>query len=454
MTAPEQTDARPPYGLDAAESDVAQRLQLATDMMREISVQTDPQEMVRAFGRRMESWIRRDRVVSLSRRGLAAPKYYVTRSSTWTERVNPWTQKSKLPILAGGLLGELLYGDELRVIDQLEPDPRDATFEYLKDMRSLVAVPLYDGGQAANMVVMLSARPGAFDHAKLPDLMIQANLFGRATQNLVLASQLHAANAEMDREMHRIGQLQRALLPPSLPDIPGVSIAVAYETATRAGGDYYDFFDLGDGRWGILIGDVSGHGASAAVVMAITRTLLHSQRLKGTPPDQVLYDTNARLARQSERYDTTFVTAFYGVYEPASARLHYSSAGHNPPLLMRLSGEVLELDRAQSFPLGIAADWERADAELTLRRGDTLLLYTDGITEAFNPTGEMYGRERLHACMCEPSFSARGVLDCILGRLYAFTDGAPAQDDRTLLALRLRSTTGPAEGTPYSGDET
>ncbi len=439
MTRSDANENKLPADRPATSPDVSRRLALATEMMREISVQTDPQEMVRVFGRRMETWLPRDRVVSLSRRGLTPPNYYITRSSTWSTRLNPWTEKAKLPVLSSGLFGELLHADELRVIDNLKPDPADATFEYLKDMRSLVAVPLYDGGQATNMVVMLSSRPAAFDHAKLPDLMIQANLFGRATQNLVLASQLHAANAEMDREMHRIGQLQRALLPPSLPNIPGVSIAVAYETATRAGGDYYDFFDLGDGRWGILIGDVSGHGASAAVVMAITRTLLHSQCLKGTPPDEVLADTNARLTRQSERYDATFVTTFYGVYEPATGRLHYASAGHNPPLVTRLEGSVVELDQAQSFPLGIIADWTRTTAETTLRTGDTLLLYTDGITEAFNVQGEMYGRERLHACMCEPSFSARAVLDCILGRLYAFTEGAPAQDDRTLLALRLKA---------------
>lgn len=418
--------------------DIAQRVRVVAETVREVSLQADPAQMVTAFGRRMGQLIGRDRTISLSRRALLRPWFRVTRSSEWQEPVNPWREPERLPLLEGGLLSDFVYGNELRVFDDFRPPPEDPAFEYLRDMRSCVAIPLFDGGESLNMVVMLARAPGAFEHTMLPDLMLQANLFGRATQHLLSASRVREAYAELDREMNRIGELQRALLPAALPEIPGVSLAVSYETAARAGGDYYDFFDLGDGRWGILIGDVSGHGASAAVVMALTRTLLHARCRRDADPRDVLMMANAHLVQQGDRYDGTFVTAFYAIFDPGRRTLHYASAGHNPPLLMRADGEVRELDAAQSLPLGVAVGSAIPDAVETLRPGDTFVLYTDGITEAMNRQGQMYGRERLLLCMSDPTFSAAGIIDCILGRLHGFTEGQPAADDRTLLALRIR----------------
>ena len=418
--------------------DPAARLRLVAQTVREMSRQTEPVSMIRAFTLRMNQLLRRDRVVGLSRRDVQPPQVHITRCSDWAEYIDPWKNKAQLPLIRGGILSDLIYGDELRVIDDFEASKDDPAYEYLEGMRSLLAIPIYDSGLAINMVVMFTRRPAGFDHAMLPDLMLSANLFGKATQSLVLASQLQNTNAELDWEMKRIGQLQRALLPAKLPEIPGVGIAVSYETAARAGGDYYDFFDLGDGRWGVIVGDVSGHGAPAAVVMAMTRTLLHAHSLTDVAPEDVLAMTNRYLAQHNERYEGTFVTAFYAIFDPRDGSVQYASAGHNPPLLMRLDGTVLQLDQAQSLPLGVVSDWPKAQASVCLRRGDSLMLYTDGITEACDDTGEAYGLQRLYDCMSEPTMTAREVVDCTLCKLRAFTDGRPPQDDRTLLAIRLK----------------
>ena len=128
-----------------------QRLAQIVEMMREMSLQDDPQAMVRTYGRRVRKLMPGDRWISLSRRGLEPPQYRITRSSTWTEEINPWKEKDRLPLLEGGLLGELIYGDEPRIIDDIAPllKPDDPAYDYLAGFRSLMAIPHYDHGVGA-----------------------------------------------------------------------------------------------------------------------------------------------------------------------------------------------------------------------------------------------------------------------------------------------------------------
>ncbi len=407
-------------------------------MMREISRQTDPQQMIKVFRRRTTMLYGGEHSVSLSRRGLESPHYRITRTSLWKHDVNPWTEPHRLPKLAGGLLGELLYAGEPRVIRNLRVDPTDPAYDYLKHGRAMIALPLFDQGVGLNMVVRMSSDVNGFNHINLADALLTANLFGRATHSLVVARQLERAYANLDYEMKRVAEIQRSLLPPVLPTIDGLDIAASYETATHAGGDYYDFFDLRDERWGVLIADVSGHGAPAAVVMAMLRTVLHGQCHQCATPGEVLSRANRQLCDQHGGFTGTFVTAFYGIYDPREQSLHYASAGHNPPLLVNRRVGVRELNQALTYPLGIEPDMTPGEATARLTPGDTLLLYTDGITEAPNANGEMYGLERLLSCLCEDVPSAKHIIDCVTHKLSAFTDGAARQDDQTLLAMRVR----------------
>ena len=427
------TSAAPNDGL----SDERQ-LALVADMMREMSLQTEPQTMVSVFRRRMGELYVGSESISISRRGLRRPQLRITRSSRWSEDIDPWKEPHRLPLLSSGLLSDLIYGDRVSYLPDVELPPSDPASEHIAGARSILALPIYENGIAVNMVVRFADKPHAFDNVRLADSLMVANLFGRATNTLLLARRLERAYAELDHELRRVAEIQRALLPPALPRIPTLDMAAWYQTATRVGGDYYDFFDLRDGRWGVLIADVSGHGTPAAVVMAMTRTLLHGQCYQCASPPELLERTNQQLCTYSDRLSGSFVTAFYGVYDPRERVLTYSSAGHNPPLLVDAGIRVRELDDAHAMPLAVERDAEFSQGEVRLGAGDTLLLYTDGITEAVNPSGEMYGRDRLLSCVHEDVPNAQHIIDCVTSKLMGFTGGGAQTDDQTLVAMRVR----------------
>lgn len=422
-----------------------ERLALITETMREISRHTDPQKMVEYYGERMGEFFEWDRFVSVSRRGLVHPEYMITRSSTWTQDVDPWKERHKLPRLRGGLLAELVYGDEPKMIDDLSVSPDDPAYEYLKGMRSLIATPHYDGGVGLNLVVTLRREPGAFDPEAFPENFWMSNLFGRATNTLVLSRQLREANAAMDREMKVVADIQRSLLPTVLPSLPTLELAAHYQTSKNAGGDYYDFFELPEGKLGILIADVAGHGTPAAVLMAILHAIAHLAPGENAAPAAMLRFLNSHLSAKYTGDGGTFVTAFYGVYDPATRRLSYSSAGHPHPLVVRCECTgVSLLDMAQGLPLGIDRNAAYVTGEHQLNAGDTLVLYTDGITEARGPGGRMYGEARLGAAvarcpqMAGPGATAACELRAILEDVEAFAAGHQATDDRTLVVGRVR----------------
>jgi sigma-B regulation protein RsbU (phosphoserine phosphatase) len=418
-----------------------ERLAEVVDMMREMSRQTDPQAMVRAYSERVRRLLPADGFLALSRRDLERPRFRITRYSGWTEPINPWRERHRLPLLSGGLLADLIYGDEPAIIDDLPAAlaPDDPARPFLEGMGSLQAIPNYDQGVALNMTLTLSSRPSAFDPEGLPERVWMSNLFGRATQNLVLSDELRRASALVDRELRHVADIQRSLLPRQIPAIRGLELAAYYQTSRWAGGDYYDFFPLPDDQWGLLMADVSGHGTPAAVLMAITHSIAHSYPGHPTPPAELLDHVNARLTRLYTGEGDTFVTAFYGIYDPARRALTYASAGHNPPRLKRCDDSAVEeLNSVGGPPLGLFEDLRHEQATIDLRSGDRLVIYTDGITEAADASGRLFGLDRLDRAIasCEPD--ADGLLRSILGTLEAFTGGEPPSDDCTLLVAKVR----------------
>lgn len=414
------------------------RLSQIVDLMKDMSRHTDPQEMVKSYAAKIGELLPVDRRVSLSRRDLKAPWVRITRSTTWTAEVNPWREKSKLPLIEGGLLSELIYGDEPVIINDFVVNPDDPAAEYLEGHRSLAAIPMFDGGTALNMVVLLRKEPHAFPPDEFPQMVWITNLFGRATSNLVLSDDLKRANLALDREMRAVADIQRSLLPARMPSIPTLDVAAYYQPSKRAGGDYYDFFPLPDGRWGVFIGDVSGHGSPAAVLMAVTHCIAHTNPGAAQPPAQVLDYINRRLTSLYTEQNGSFVTAFYGVYDPDKRTFEYACAGHPPPLLKRCQdGSMMELDCAGGFPLGVMEDGEYDEATLQLQVGDQLILYTDGVTEAANPRGEMFGAGRLQRVLENCSVQASSLLDSALASMETFADGHPPDDDRTMIVARV-----------------
>jgi phosphoserine phosphatase RsbU/P len=417
-----------------------ERLAFIAEMMRDMSVQSDPHAMVKSYGKRVRKLMPAARWMSLSRRGLDAPMYRITRSSTWTDEVDPWKQKERLPLLEGGLLGELIYGDEPRLIDDIAPllSDDDPAHGYLSGFRSLMAIPHYDQGMALNMVVMLQPEPRGFDPERFPEWCWISGLFGRMTHSLVLRDELKEAYEIVERELKVVADIQHSLLPQVLPRIPTLELATYYRTSRWAGGDYYDFFPLPEGRWGFLIADVSGHGTPAAVMMAITHSLAHSLPGPAYPPALLLAHVNRQLSRLYTTANEVFVTAFYGVYDPQERLFTYSSAGHNPPRITRCSENLAQsLEEVGGPPLGLFEDLEYDQTSLTLRPGDVLALYTDGITEAMNSRNVQFGVSRLDQVLGRCNQTADEIVRAVVESIEEFTGGLPPEDDRTLLVAKV-----------------
>ena len=417
-------------------------LKLVVDLMRDFSRQTDPQVAGRIYTAGMrKGLLPADEWLSVSRRGLEAPAYRITRSTTWKEEINPWKQPEQLPMFTRGLLGELIYSEEPALItdlrDRLSDD--DPAAEYLRGFQMLATLPQYDDGVALNMGVMLLRDPSQFPVERYPAMVWQGNLYGRALYNMLLRNELKLAYDKLDAELRSVGDIQRSLLPTELPQIDTLDLAAFYETSTRAGGDYYDLFDLHDGRrWGILIADVSGHSTPAAVVMAITHAVAHLHPGAGSPPGELLTFVNRQLARRYTN-NGTFVTAFYGEYDAQARTLTYASAGHNPPrLLRRGSCEVEALDGVGGLPLGIEDDETYHERTVVLAPGDRMIFYTDGITEARDPAGMLFGDDRLDESFLCAAQTAEELKDRVLSRVRSFTGPRTPADDQTLLAAVVR----------------
>lgn len=425
-----------------------EELKLVVDMMRDLSRIDDPQAAAVMYAERLRqtALVPMDERLSVSRRNLKAPFYRITRSSTWKEHIDPWKEPQRLPTYSSGLLGDLVYSEEPAVIDNL-PDRLsrdDPAYELLRGFQLLLASPQFDNGESLNLNVILVRDATTFPMERLPYLVWMSNLWGRSVLNLLLRRELEQSherkrviNAQLDRELRVVGQIQMSLLPSKLPKVSGLELAADYQTSERAGGDYYDLFDCGDGRWGILIADVSGHGAPAAVIMAITHAIAHLHPGRGTPTGELLQFVNASLASTYTNGNGSFVTAFYGIYDPATRRLVFARAGHNAPRLLR-RGKIRGLDGDGGLPLGISAQSTYGECFETLEPGDLLLLYTDGIVEARNAQQELFGVERLDDTLAHADGSAQGAVAAVLAALNAFTGAGPLLDDRTLLAAAAK----------------
>jgi serine phosphatase RsbU (regulator of sigma subunit) len=251
-------------------------------------------------------------------------------------------------------------------------------------------------------------------------------------QALAEQSARREERARIEQELTSACYIQQSLLPEAVPSIPGWQIEPFYRPAREVGGDLYDFLALPDGRLGIVIGDVTGKGMPAALIMATTCAMIRSAAPGIASPGEVLSWVNNLL--EGNIASGTFATCFYAVLEPGSGRLRFANAGHSLPYLAR-DGEIHEL-RATGLPLGLLAEQSYPEQEVTLTADDRILFYTDGLVEAHAPDREMFGTPRLKRLLQEHSHAA-GLLEFLLNRLEEFTGaGWEQEDDVTLVMVR------------------
>ena len=242
------------------------------------------------------------------------------------------------------------------------------------------------------------------------------------------------------KDMEGAKDVQQAFFPPQSFSIPCLSCETFYQPARGIGGDYYDFLSLSGGRWGIAIGDVSGKGIGAALLMASLQASLRAQALHPHSDLTALIGDVNRLVYESSP-TAFFASLFYAEYEPATRMLQYVNAGHNPPIILRPQMESCELFhlRAQAVPIGMFADTQFSATKFQLAKDDILVAYTDGITEAANASGELWGLERLERLLRSCNRMAPNeIVERILAEVSEFANGEPQHDDVTLVVMKVQ----------------
>jgi serine phosphatase RsbU (regulator of sigma subunit) len=247
--------------------------------------------------------------------------------------------------------------------------------------------------------------------------------------------QQEALNSEkLERELQLAREIQQAFLPHSLPTFPGWDIDVHWEPARQVGGDFYDIILIEKNKIGFVIADVADKGMPAALFMTLIRTLIRAAAKDTLSPSSVLRQVNDLLLQDSK--NSMFVTVFYGVIDLLSGDLVYSNAGHNPPIVKSIeSGEFIELTRT-SMALGIFEDITVEEREFSLKSGDWVFFYTDGVTEAFSLSEEMFGIQRLNELLKERIFSSsKELVNAVKEDVLDFIKDAELSDDLTLAAI-------------------
>ncbi|MFT4113485.1 PP2C family protein-serine/threonine phosphatase [Silvibacterium sp.] len=316
----------------------------------------------------------------------------------------------------------------------------------LNGMNAELLLPLPGRNRLMGVMALGPKRSeAAYTRTDMHLLQAVATQTGLAIEISELARSLatEAAQRErVNREIEIAREVQERLFPQTMPELPGATLAGHCRPALGVGGDYYDVFPLSDGRTGLAIGDVSGKGIAAALLMASLRASLRGVTLDNPRDFARLMDKVNRLVYEASA-SNRYATFFFAAYDPATRRLECVNAGHNPPLIIRRNPEangahtVIRLE-AGGPVVGLLPFAPYTEQTVTLEPGDLVLLYTDGISEAMTPEDEEWGEDRLiEAADCCWDKSAGEILDHLFHDADAFTRGAPQHDDMTLLVLKL-----------------
>ena len=284
---------------------------------------------------------------------------------------------------------------------------------------------------------------GAFDFATKPiDLDDLSLTIEKAIEQITYIKAMQQEHNQLESikgDLAVAREIQQAILPRIFPPFPEnahqLDIAASMNAAKDVGGDFYDFFRIDDDRIGFVIADVSGKGVPAAIFMAVSRTLIRATGLRGVSTSECITYSNNLLAEESA--NSMFVTVFYGIYHIKTGEVTYTNAGHNPPYVIKANGSIKRFPYSQNVIAGIVKDYPFTEESFQLEPGDTLLLYTDGVTEAVDTEEKEYGEERLEALLKNTSqVGCQQMIDMVKDDVKAFEGDAEQSDDITLLAIK------------------
>ncbi|WP_146619899.1 PP2C family protein-serine/threonine phosphatase [Acuticoccus sediminis] len=327
-----------------------------------------------------------------------------------------------------------------RLAGTLDPEGQSAI---QADLRAIISDP--DGAPSADPVPAAgpAARPNE-ELAMLTEVLQRmSHRISAQHQRLTeLIAELQAAIitrarlAGLEQELEIARELQLSFLPKPLPPHPEFTVDGFMETAKEVGGDFFDYFMIDDRHLGVVVADVSGKGVAAALFMAITRTLIKATAMMAVSPAQTLKEVNDFLATDNDQM--MFVTLFHGVIDLETLEMRYANAGHNPPLLVdQASGEVVELPSARDPALAVVEGIDFTELSARLKPGTRLFMFTDGVTEAFNPGEEAFGDARLQRVVREAGVPGTDLNQVVRDAVLAFENGAERADDLTCVTVHI-----------------
>lgn len=359
--------------------------------------------------------------------------------------LDPNGDHSQLPAFEDALAQSIMANDASHVVS-VAPSQRALPLALiLFSPASVLAIPIANRGRITHWVVFGSTVAHRFDTADLDRALLHINL---ATSLMIRPIVMRELTMEAERQrlqIESLADIQRLLLPDN-PKIAGLEYAIHWQPAETAAGDYYemnnltpfapeDFVPNGSDVWGVIVGDVSGHGAAAAMEAvqfdAILRTYTGDGELP--PAGAITYVNRYFFSRRNRGH---FLTLFALVYRPDLRRLSYLSAGH-PPLLHKRGQDVQTLGEADQIPLGVLRDYEYRNNQFQLQCGDMLVIYTDGIVEARDANQTMFGNERLRELVATGPSSAQALLDTIVNAVQDHQQSTLGTDDQTLVILKI-----------------
>jgi sigma-B regulation protein RsbU (phosphoserine phosphatase) len=362
--------------------------------------------------------------------------------------LDPNGHRGALPLFDDSLAARLTDSAQPHVVAVAPAERGLPLAQALFAPASTLAVPVANAGELSHWLVFGSTLPARFDRVDLERILLHVNL---ATSLIVRPIALRDLTRETERqrtEIESLADIQKLLLPDN-PHIRGLDYAVHWQPAATAAGDYYEMSNLSEVAapeilatadadvWGVIVGDVSGHGvAAAAEAMQFDAILRTFEGGGGEPPANVIsYVNRYFFSRRSRGH---FMTVFALLYRPEVRTLSFLSAGH-PPLLLRRDGEVALLGEADQIPLGVLRDFAYANNTHDTRNGDVFVLYTDGIVEARDARGREFGIDRLRRLVAEadPDTPPQILCDRLVAAVHEHQGGTIGHDDQTLLVLRI-----------------